>query len=99
MQTAGHFIDTAAKFPSRVQDRIDDTRRRDFLRWVKIDWHAPPVVFDRHAAIFFQCNVYFRTKTSQMFINSIVKYFPDQVVQSPRPRTSYVHAGALTDRL
>ena len=82
MQTTGYLIGRIAKFTAGMQDRIDDTDRRDFFGGMQIDRNTATIILNADATILLQCDMYFTAITGEMLVDSIVEDLPDQMMQA-----------------
>ena len=82
MQTTGYLIGRIAKFTAGMQDRIDDTDRRDFFGGMQIDRNTATIILNADATILLQCDMYFVAITGEMLVDSIVEDLPDQMMQA-----------------
>ena len=63
-----------------------------------IDWDAAAVVTHRNGAIDMDLDVDFGTITGKMFVDRVIEYFEDAVVQTAFVRVTNIHPRALSDR-
>ena len=81
-----------------MQNGVNHAHSRNFLCRMDIHRNSSSIVFDHDTAISRQGNPQLRTVPCQMLINSIIQYFPYQMVQPPRSGTSNIHTRPLSDR-
>jgi len=64
-----------------------------------IDWDTAAVVAHRNGAIDMDRDVNFGTMTGKMFVDGVIEYFEDTVVQTAFVRVTNIHPRPLSDRL
>src|ERR1700675_1685050 len=99
MQSAGHFVATAAELATRVQLGHDDFEGRLALVFHDVDWDAAAVVGDRGGSVLVEGYLDPRAEASQRFINRVVDDLIDEVVEPTVVGGPNVHSGTASDRL
>jgi len=64
---------------------------------VNINRDAAPIIFDRHAAVSVNGNRDAVAVACQRFVDRVIDYFINQVVQRLEVRSTDIHAGTATD--
>ena len=99
VQTARNLIAAAAELTARVQQRIDDLKRRNPLRRVNAARNAATVVLDRNTAVGMDFDRDFVAHTGERFVNRVVHNLVNKMVKSLFRSRADVHTGTLADCL
>ena len=99
MQTAGHFVSSAAKFTTCMQHGKYDFQRGFSCFMVHSDRNTTSVIFDRNGIVLIDGHIDIFTNTRQCLIYRIVYDLVHQMVQSSRRRTADVHTRSFTNCL
>jgi hypothetical protein len=66
---------------------------------MNIYWNSTAIIADRQRSIDMDGHFYFCTKPSEMFVDRIVQYLENQMVQTPLIRVADEHSRPLSNRL
>jgi hypothetical protein len=95
VESAGHRVTAATELSPGVKDRHDDLYRRLLFLLVDVDRDTATVVDDAHAAILANGDADVVAIAGERFIDRVVDYLVDEVVETARPGGTDVHTGAL----
>ena len=98
MQAARHLISAAAELAARVQNCIDNRRRRNAFFWVHTGRDAAAVVGYPDCVARQNLHCDFVAESRQRFINRIVDNFLDQMMQTCQAGRANIHARTFADR-
>ena len=98
METARDFVCIMIKFTSCMECRHDGLKRRYFCLRVYTDWNAVAVVGDTHVIVRQKRHLYFIASRSHRFVASIVKNFPNEVMEAVGTGCSDIHSRSLAHR-
>ena len=99
MQTAGDLVAVGIELTAGVQLGHDDLRRRDALFFVDADRDAAAIVDHGDRVIVVNGDGDFGGIPAEGFVDGVIDYFVDQVVQAHFARGADVHGGAQSHRL
>ncbi len=99
VQSSGNLVGGIAEFAACVQDGVDNPHSRYFFGRMDVGRHAASVVRDGDSAVLPHDKLDSAAVACKMLVNTIIQYFPDQVMEPPCAGASYVHAGTLAHSL
>ncbi len=94
VEAARNFVRVAVEFSAGVQHGQDDFRRGALLRLVHIHGDAAAVVHHGDGVVRVHGNVDFIREAGQRFVDRVVHYFPDEMMQAHLSGRTDVHRGA-----
>ena len=97
VQASRYFVGFFVEFSTCVEDGEDKFKGAFFFDGVVFYGDASAVVMHSDAAVWVDGDVDAGAVSCKCFINGVVDYFPDEMVESSCAYVSYVHGGAFAD--
>ena len=91
VETTRHFICFPSKLPSSVKGREHSLKSRFLCLFVDIYWDTPTIIFHGSTPIFMKTHLNTLGFPSHNLINSVIKYLPKKMVQSPSLGRTDIH--------
>ena len=97
METTRNLISILVKLTSRMKHSQNYFKGRLLLLWVHVGWNSSTIVLNSDGIVFIDCNSNGIAMSCESFIDGIIDYFPDQVVQAFDSYIPDVHGRTLSN--
>ena len=99
VQSARHLVGVLVEFATRVQHRHRELDAGNFFGGMDVDRNSAAVIDDGDRIVGVDRHVDHRRMARQRFVDRVVDYFVNQVVETSRGRRADVHAGTFANCL
>src|ERR1700757_1622381 len=97
METTGNFVCVAIEFTARVENGENNFGGGALFGGMHVHGNATAIVHNGDRIIGMDGDIDFVGETRHGFVDRVVDYFPDKMVQSHFPSGADVHGGTQTD--